>query len=204
MKLFFAPGTCSFAPHVVLREAGIDAELVRVNLKTRQTADGRDYLAINPKGYVPAIELDDGSVLTEGPAIVQYLGDRNPASGIVPAAGSPARYRLQEWLGFINSELHKSYSTLFHPELPEASHESARANIARRLAVIEPVLARQPWLLGEQFSAADAYLYTVVNWSQWTRVSLSDWPALQAFVARVAARPAVQAAQQVEAELKLG
>jgi len=202
MKLFFTPGTCSLAPHIVLREAGLDAELLRVNLKTRQLADGSDYLAINPKGYVPAIALDDGSVLTEGPAIMQYLGDRKPESGVVPAAGTLARYRLQEWLGFINSELHKSFSALFHPELPEASHEAARANIARRLAVIEPVLARQPWLLGERFSAADAYLFVVVSWSQWTRVSLSDWPAVQAFIARVAERPAVKAALEAEAALK--
>ena len=202
MKLFFTPGTCSLAPHIVLREAGLEAELFKVNLKTRQLADGSDYLAINPKGYVPAIALDDGSVLTEGPAIMQYLGDRKPESGIVPAAGSLERYRLQEWLGFINSELHKSFSTLFHPELPEASHEAARANIARRLAVIEPVLARQPWLLGERFSAADAYLFVVVNWSQWTRVSLSDWPAVQAFITRVAERPAVKAALEAEAALK--
>ena len=198
MKLYYSPGACSLSPHIVAREAGLSPELVRVDLVARTTADAQDYLTINPKGYVPYLQLDDGEFLSEGPAIVQYLGDQGAASGIIPPAGTRDRYRLQEWLSFINSELHKSYSPLFATTTTAEVRAERAAYLRKRYAIVEKHLATQDWLVGGRFSAADAYLFTVTNWARMVGLDLSDLPRLQAFQTRVAARPAVQAAMKVE------
>jgi glutathione S-transferase len=198
MKLFYSPGACSLVPHIIAREAGIALELERVDLAAKRTASGREYLQINPKGYVPALELDDGEVLTEGPAIDQYLADLKPGSALAPAAGTLARYRLQEWLGYINSEVHKSYTPLFNPAAPAALRDERKAYLQKRYALIESTLARQPWLMGEAFTVADAYLFVVTSWAGMLGLDLSAFPKLQEFQQRVAARPAVQAAMQAE------
>jgi glutathione S-transferase len=199
MKLYYSSGACSLSPHIVAREAGIAVELVKVDTKTKRTESGADFLAINPKGYVPTLELDNGEVLTEGPAIVQYLADLKPASGLAPANGTLARYRLQEMLGYINSELHKSYSPLFKPDTPEATRQERKEYLHKRYAFLDGVLAKQPWLLlGDQFTAADAYLFTVTNWARHVELDLSGFPAVLAFQQRVAERPAVQAAMDFE------
>ncbi|MBC8073766.1 MAG: glutathione transferase GstA [Deltaproteobacteria bacterium] len=198
MKLYFSPGACSLSPHIVAHEAGITLELEKVDTKTKLMADGGDFLAVNPKGYVPTIQLDDGTVLTEGPAIVQYLADLKPGSKLAPAAGTIERYRLQEMLGFINSELHKTYSPLFNPAATPEVREERVQYLHKRYKVLDGVLAKQPYLLGEQFTAADAYLFTVTNWAAHTKVDLSAFPNLLAFQKRVAARPAVQAAMAAE------
>ncbi|TAJ37367.1 MAG: glutathione transferase GstA [Reyranella sp.] len=199
MKLYYAPGACSLSPHISLREAGAAFDLERVDTRTRTTESGADYLAINPKGYVPALQLDDGEVLTEGAAVVQFIADRHPAAGLAPANGSLERARLQEHLNFIASELHKAFTPLFDPSAPKAAKQAAPAAVARRLDHFERLLADgRAYLLGERFSVADAYLFTVASWTGPTGIGLDRWPRLAAFVARVAARPAVQAAMQVE------
>jgi glutathione S-transferase len=198
MQLYFAPGACSLSPHIVAQEAGIPLTLVKVDLQAKQVADGSDYWAVNAKGYVPALRLDNGELLTEGPAIVQYLADQKPGSKLVPAAGSLERYRVQEMLGYINSELHKTYSPLFRPTtLPEVRKEREEY-LRKRYALVEKQLAKGPYLFGEQFTAADAYLFTVTNWSNFLKLDFSEFPNLMAFQARVAARPAVQAAMTAE------
>jgi glutathione S-transferase len=202
MKLYYAPGVCSLSPHIVARELGLDLQFERVDTKSRRTETGRDYLEINPKGYVPALELDDGQVLTEGPAIVQYLADRKPEGGLAPANGTLARYRLQEMLGYINSELHKSYSPLFHAETPAQTRQEREEYLRKRYALLEGILAKQPYLLGQDFTVADAYLYVVTTWAQYVKLDLSAFPALLAFQERVAARPAVQDALKFEREGK--
>ena len=200
MKLYFSPGACSFSPHVVLREAGLDVELVKVNLKTHTLAvDGSDFLAINAKGYVPVLELDNGERLSEGPAIVQYLADLKPESGLAPKAGSFERYRLQEWLAYINSEVHKNFGPLFSPAASAQAKEAGRAVLSKRLDYVARHLNGKTFLLGEQFTVADAYLFTVLGWCQWVGVSLEAWPTLTAFVDRVGSRPSVAAARAAEA-----
>ena len=202
MKLYYSPGACSLSPHIVANEIGIPLELEKVDTKTKQTEHGSDYLAINPKGYVPALRLDDGALLTEGPAIVQYLADQKPGSGIAPANGTLARYRLQEMLGYINSELHKTYSPLFNPNTTDAVRADREAYLRKRYALIEQTLSGQPFLLGDQFSAADAYLFTVTNWARVLKLDLSEFPNLMAFQKRVAERPAVQSAMREEGLVK--
>jgi glutathione S-transferase len=195
MKLFFSPGACSLSPHIVAREVGIDLELVRVDPKDRRTADDRDYLEINAKAYVPALELDDGRVLTEGVAIVQYLGDLRPDTGLVPPAGSFQRYRMQEALNFVASELHKGFTPLFYQP-----SEEERAKIERKLArrfedVVRQLGSQRHWF-GDEFTAVDAYLFTILRWAEFTNIPL---PApLSAFVERVATRPTVRAALAAE------
>jgi glutathione S-transferase len=203
MKLYFAPGTCSLSPHIALREAGIDVELVRVDIKKHVVvADGSDFSLINPKGYVPVLELDNGVRLTEGPAIVQYIADLKPESGLAPQAGTLARYQLQEWLGFINSEVHKTFSPLFNPATPADYKAIVLKNLASRLHYLAAHLAKHDYLMGEQFSVADGYLFTVLGWGQWVGIDIKEWPALAAFHQRVASRPAVQAALAAEAANK--
>lgn len=199
MKLYFSPGTCSFSPHIALREAGLAVELLRVDLKTRTLADGSDFAAINPKGYVPVLELDDGTRLTEGPAIVQYIADRKPESGLAPQAGTLARYQLQEWLGFINSEIHKGFSPLFNPATPDGYKTIARDNLARRFDWLAGHLGAHDYLLGERFTVADGYLYTVLGWCQWVGIELKQWPALLAFQERIGERRSVREALAAEA-----
>ena len=202
MKLYYAAGACSLSPHIVALEAGIAVELIKVDNKAKRTASGEDFLHINPKGYVPALQLESGELLTEGPAIVQYLADLKPESGLAPANGTTARYRLQEMLGYINSELHKSYSPLFKPDTPDAVREERQAYLRKRYALLEQRLSKHDWLIGDQFTAADAYLFTVTNWAQHVKLDLSDFPAIVAFQQRVASRPKVQSALQAEGLLK--
>lgn len=200
MKLYFSPSACSLSPHIALREAGLDFELLRVDLKSHTVvADGSDFSKINPKGYVPVLELDDGTRLSEGPAIVQYIADLKPDAGLAPKAGTLARYRLQEWLAFINSEVHKGFGPLFRPTTPDAYKTIARENLVSRLGFVAAHLEQNPFLLGDQFSVADGYLFTVLNWGQWTGIDIQQWPSLVAFQARVADRPAVKAALAAEA-----
>jgi glutathione S-transferase len=198
MKLYYAPGACSLSPHIVASEAGIALELEKVDLHTKITADGRDFSKINPKGYVPTLQLDNGEILTEGPAIVQYLADQKPASQLAPAAGTLNRYRLQEMLTYINSEIHKSYSRLFNPAVTPAVREETIAHLQKRYALIEQQLSSHKFLLGDQFTVADAYLFTVTNWGGHLKVDLSKFPKVLAFQKAVAARPAVQEALRAE------
>ena len=198
MKLYYAPGTCALSPHIVLREAGTRFDLVKVSTKTHTLADGSDFYAINPKGYVPVLELDNGERLTEGPAIVQYIADHAPASGLAPAAGTVARYRLMEWLNFISSELHKQYSPLFNAAMPDEAKKLFLAKIRGRLEWVDRQLAGCDYLMGERFCAADAYLFTVTGWSRHVGVQVEDLANLTAWRERVAARPAVQEAMQAE------
>jgi glutathione S-transferase len=202
MKLYYSPGACSLAPHIVAHELGIPLTLEKVDTKTKLTAGGADFNAINPKGYVPALELDGGELLTEGPAISQYLAARKPGTGLVPAAGSLAHFRLLETLGYINSEIHKSYSPLFNPATSAEVREERQQYLLKRYALIEKRLATSEWLVGDAFSIADAYLFTVTNWSRLVKLDLSGFPALLAFQKRVAERPAVQAAMQAEGLIK--
>jgi len=198
MKLYYAPGACSLSPHIVMRELGLDPKLEKVDLATKRTESGRNYLEINPKGYVPALELDDGTVLTEGPAIVQYLADSKPEAGLAPPNGTFERYRLQEALGFINSELHKGFGPLFNPKLPPEMREYTLATLRKRFELVERMLAGRPYLLGERFTVADAYLFVMVNWCDHMKVDLGGLDNVRAFKERVAARPAVQAAMRAE------
>jgi len=202
MKLYYTSGACSLSPHIVALEAGIALPLEKVDGKAKRTESGDDFWQVNPKGYVPALRLDDGELLTEGPAIVQYLADLKPESGLAPANGTLARYRLQEMLGYINSELHKSYSPLFKPDTPESTRAERKDYLLRRYQLIEDALSKQPWLLGDHFTAADAYLFTVTNWARHVDLDLSGFPALMAFQKRVAERPAVQKAMQEEGLIK--
>jgi glutathione S-transferase len=198
MKLYYSPGACSLSPHIVLREAGLPAEIVKVDLKAKKTEEGDDYTRINPKGYVPALELDDGQVLTEGPAIVQYLADKKPEARLAPAAGSLERTRLQEWLNFISTELHKTFSPLFGADTPDAYKEIAKKRLSDRLALVDGHLAGNDYLMGKSFSVADAYLFTVASWSKYVGLDISGLKNLGAFLARIAARPGVQAALKAE------
>ena len=202
MKLYYSAGACSLSPHIVAQEAGIALQLEKVDTKAKRTESGEDYWQINPKGYVPALALDDGELLTEGPAIVQYLADLKPESKLAPANGSTARYRLQETLGYINSELHKTYSPLFKPETPDAVREERKAYLRKRYALVDQHLASHPWLVGDHFTGADAYLFTVTNWAKHVDLDLSDFLAVIDFQQRVAARPAVHAALEAEGLLK--
>jgi glutathione S-transferase len=202
MKLYYSPGACSLSPHIVAREAGLPLTLVRVDAKSKKTANGDDYLAVNGKGYVPTLELDDGSRLTEGPAIVQYLADRVPQKQLAPTHGTMERYRLQEWLNFITSEIHKQFSPLFDASMPDEVKAKLRDKLAGRFDWIVKQLGDRPYLMGRTFSVADAYLFTVLNWSKWTGIDMSRWPVLQEYVARIAARPEVQAAMKEEGLIK--
>jgi glutathione S-transferase len=202
MKLYYASGACSLSPHIVALEAGIELRLQKVDTKTKTIASEGDYFAINPKGYVPALELDDGEILTEGPVIVQYLADLKPEKRLAPAAGTLARYRLQETLGFINSELHKTYSPLFRAETPAETRTERHAYLRKRYAIIEKQLQGRPYLFGDSFTVADAYLFTITNWAGTVKFDLSSFPNVLAFQARVAARPLVQAAMKAEGLIK--
>ena len=199
MKLYYAPGACSLSPHIVAEEAGVALALAQVDLKAHKTEDGGDYLAINPKGSVPALVLDDGALLTEGPAIVQYIADRNPASGLAPACGTLERYRLQEWLTFINGEIHKTFGPLFHGASGDARRQTIET-IEKRFAFVEKTLATRPFLLGGAFTAADAYFFVMLTWAKKMHIALS--PSLSAWFDKVAARPKVHAAMAAEGLVK--
>lgn len=198
MKLYYSPGACSLSPHIVLREAGLAFEPVLAPTKTHKLPDGTDYYTINPLGYVPLLELDDGTRLREGPAIVQYIADQAPAKNLAPANGTLPRYRLQEWLTFIGTEVHKSFSPLFDPNMPEEGKKISRARLASRFQWINGELEGKDYVMGDNFTVADAYLYTVTRWAKPMAIDLSAYPNLVAHHARVAARPAVQEALKVE------
>jgi glutathione S-transferase len=198
MRLYFAPGACSLSPHIVSRELGLPLELKKVSTKDKTMEGGGDFRQINPKGYVPALELDDGGVLTEGPAIVQYLADQKPDAGLAPKAGSLERYRLQEWLNFITSELHKQFSPLFRPTTPDEYKKIARDNLATRFDWLDKQLAGKDHLMGKSFSVADAYLYTVLRWTKPMQIDMAKWPNLVAYMERVGARPKVKDALKAE------
>ena len=202
MKLYYAPGACSLAAHIVLCELDLPHELVKVDLKTHITEHGGDFYKVNPKGYVPALELDDGQVLTEDAVLVQYLADLKPGSGLLPPAGSMERWRALEWLNFISSELHKGLGTLFNPAVTPEWRAVVIARVETRLAYLDRLLAEQGYLSGNDFSVADAYLFTIVSWTGIMQIDLTPWPALVAYQARVAARPAVQEAMRSEGLLK--
>ena len=201
MKLYYAPAACSLAPHIALSEAGLPYELVRVDLRTHTLPDASDYAAVNPKGYVPVLELDDGTRLTEAAVILQYVADRNPGT-LAPAFGSFERYRMMEWLNFIATELHKGFGPLWKPTTPAEYKAVVIETLGKRFDLIAPVLAAQPYLTGERFTIADAYLYTIVNWAGILKVDIAKWPALGQYLARVAARPGVQQALREEHLLK--
>lgn len=198
MKLYYLPGACSFTPHVVLRELELPFDLEKVDFATKKTASGEDFLGVNPNGYVPALRLDSGDVLTEGPAIVQYLADLKPEKRLAPPNGTLARVRLQETLNFIATELHKGCGALFDDALPEAGKAALREQLRKRLAHVAARLERTPYLLGE-FGVADIYLFNVLSWADYVGIDLAGWPSLIAFNERIAARPAVIAARAAEA-----
>ena len=202
MKLYYSPGTCSLSPHIALIEAGLPFQAVMASTKTHKLADGTDYYGINPKGYVPLLELDDGQRLTEGAVIVQYIADLVPASRLAPPAGTMERYRLMEWLNFITSELHKGFSPLFTPGMPDEAKALARTKLGERLSWVDQQLAGRDWLMGDTFTVADAYLYTVASWGKFAGVDIAPLATLSAYMARVAARPAVQAAMKGEGLIK--
>jgi glutathione S-transferase len=197
-QLYYAPGACSLAPHIVLRELGENFSLVKVSTKTHETEDGKDFYKINPKGYVPALGLGNGDVLTEGAAITQFLADNKPGSVLAPRAGTMERARLNEWLVFINSEVHKTFSPMFNPATTDEQKKSIKEKLASRFDFVEKSLGDRPYLTGDKFTIADAYMFTVVNWSNFTGIDLGPWPKLKAFQARVAARPHTQAAMKAE------
>jgi glutathione S-transferase len=198
MKLYYSPGACSLSPHIALREAGFTPELVKVDLKTKKTESGDDYTAVNPNGYVPTLVLDDGTVLTEGPAIVQYIADQVPERKLAPANGTIERYRLQSMLNFISAELHKTFGTFFNPKASEDWKAAARALIGRRLKHVDSLLAKGPYILGEEFTVADGYLFTILNWSGLLKVDLAPWPRIGEYQNRISSRPAVQEALRAE------
>ena len=202
MKLYYSPGACSLSPHIVATEAGVPVEMVKVDLGKHKTESGEDFNAINPKGYVPTLKLDDGTVLTEGPAIVQYLADKNPSSGLAPANGTVERYKVQEWLNFIGTELHKNFGPLFNPATPDAVKEMSKANIAKRLAYLNDQLANKQYLMGDKFTVADAYAFTIVNWTNFIKMDLKPYPNLAAYMGRVGARPKVQETLKAEGLMK--
>jgi glutathione S-transferase len=202
MKLYYSPGACSLSPHIVLREAGLKFDAVLASTKTHKLQDGTDFYTINPKGYVPLLELDNGERLSEGPAIVQYIADQVPAKNLAPANGTMARYRLQEWLNFITAELHKGFGPLFNPATPADFKPLAVTKLTERLTWVDSQLAGKQFLMGDTFTVADAYLFTVASWGQYVGVDIKPMANLSAYVARVAARPAVQEALKAEGLLK--
>lgn len=198
MKLFYSPGACSLSPHIVLNELGLPYSVEKVDLKRHTTADGADYYTINPKGYVPALQLDNGEVLTEGPAIVQYLADQKPQANLLPPAGSLERARVQEWLHFIGTEVHKTLAALFNPSITPEARSKTIDTFGKRLGFVEQALQGKDYLTGNTFSVADAYLFTIVNWAPMLKIDLSPWPTVMQFQKRVANRPAVQKTLQAE------
>jgi glutathione S-transferase len=202
MQLYFSPGACSLASHIALKETGLPFEAVKVDGRAKKTATGEDYWQVTAKGYVPALRLDDGQVLTEGTAILPYIADRSPASGLAPAAGTLERYRLHEWLGYINSEIHKNFGPFFTPGVTDEAKAAARAHLGKRFAFVQQSLEGREFLLGNAFSVADAYLFTVLGWCRLVGIDLGEWPALKAWHAKVAQRPTVQAAMRAEGLIK--
>ena len=204
MKLYYSPGACSLSPHIALHEAGLAHDLVKVDLKAKTTENGDDYTKINPKGAVPALQLDDGSILTEGPAIVQMIADKAAGKNLAPANGSTERYRLQEWLNFISTDLHKSFGPLFQPALSDETKQFFKDRIAKYFGYADKQLAGKDYLMGSQFTVADGYLFVMLVWAGRMKIDISAFTNLVAYQARVAARPNVQAALKTEGLLQAG
>jgi glutathione S-transferase len=198
MKLYYSPGACSLSPHIIACEAELPIELIKVDLESKLTETGEDFRQLNPNGYVPLLILDDGNRLTEGPAIVQYLADQSPDKKIIPPAGTFERYKLQQWLNFISTEIHKSFSPLFNPAAPEAAKQLATTILMTRLETVAEHLSSQPFLLGENFTVADAYLFVTLSWGKYVDIDISRWSALARFSDRISGRPAVQKAMKEE------
>jgi glutathione S-transferase len=198
MRLFYAPGVCSLSPHIMLEEAGLKHELVKTDIRAKTTEGGGDYMKTNPLGYVPALQLDDGSILTEGPAIVQYIADKVPSKMLAPTNGTPERYKMQSWLNFISSELHKGFSPLFNPAMPDDAKKIFRERLATRFQHLDKHFASHEYLMGKQFTAPDAYCFTVLRWTAPTKIDLAPYPNIQAYMKRIGDRPAVQKAMKAE------
>ncbi|MEI6068012.1 MAG: glutathione transferase GstA [Methylococcaceae bacterium] len=198
MKLYYSPGACSLSPHIIACEAELPVELIKVDLTSKLTETDEDFKQLNPNGYVPLLILDDGNSLTEGPAIVQYLADQAPDKKLIPPAGTFERYQLQQWLNFISTEIHKSFSPLFNPVAPEAAKELATDILMKRLETVAEHLSSQPYLLGEHYSVADAYLFVTLSWGQYVNIDISHWPALARYADKISERPAVQKAMKAE------
>ena len=201
MKLYYTPGACSQAPHIVLHELGLPYEAVKVDLGTHTLPDGSDYRTINPKGYVPTLELDDGTRITEANVILQYLAEQKPGR-LAPTFGTRERWKLMEWLAFIATEVHKGFSPLWKPTTPDAYKQIVKDNLATRFDMIEAKLAAKPYFAGDAFTVADAYLFTILNWSNFQKMDMGKWPNIQAYMGRVAARPKVQEALKAEGLVK--
>ncbi len=202
MKLYYSPGACSLSPHIVLLEAGAKFDLAKVDLAAKKVGDGEDFLKINPKGSVPTLRLDDGDILTEGAVIVQYIADNAGNKTLAPAAGTKERLKLQEWLNYIASEIHKGFSPLFRPTTPDAYKTVVNANLTKQFAYLDKSLAGKEYLTGKNFTVADAYLFTIMNWRHMLNVDISEYKNLVAYVDRVCARPKVKEAMQAEGLLK--
>ena len=202
MKLYYSPGVCSLSPHICLREAGIPVDLVKVDIKAHTLEDGSDYLKINPNGYVPLLELDNGERMTEGPAIVQYIADQKPAARLAPAAGTVERAKLQSWLNFLSTEIHKGYSPLFNPVANDEFKVWQKQRLTDRYTWITEQLGNKQYLMGEQFTVADAYLFTTIGWMGFVGLDLAQWPTLKPYRERIAARPRVREAMQAEGLVK--
>jgi glutathione S-transferase len=203
MKLYYSPGACSLSPHIVLREAGLKFDLERVDLAAKKLKEsGADYLPINPKGQVPVLQLDDGDKLTEGPAIVQYIADQKPDSGLAPANGTRQRYHVQEWLNFVTSDLHKVFAPLFRATTPEEFVKITKETLASKFTYLDKHLANKQYLFGDTFTVADAYCFVIVGWSKYKDIDLSRWPNLKAYMDRIATRPKVQEAMKAEGLIK--
>lgn len=198
MKLFYKPGACSLAPHIVANEAGIDLDLVMVDLASKKTGQGQDFLDTNPNGYVPTLLLEDGETLTEASVVVQYLADQRPETGLMPPAGEMSRYRVQQWLAFVATELHKAFGPFFKPDTPEATKDTNRAHLSKRFAYVDQQLEGRSYLTGDTFTAADAYLWTILGWAKYIGFDMSPFANIQRFVGTVAARPAVQKTLRAE------
>jgi glutathione S-transferase len=202
MKLYYAPGACSLSPHIALREAGLPVELVKVNFPSKKTEAGDDFVAINPKGSVPVVQLDNGEVLTEAAVIVQHIADQAPAKKLLPVVSSKERTRVQEWLNYVATELHKGFAPLFKPDTPHDYKTIVKQNLAKQFAYLDKQLAGKKYLTGDTFTVADGYLFTIVNWANFQQIDLKPYANLSAFMTRVAARPAVQEALKAEGLLK--
>ena len=192
MRLYFAPGTCSLAPHIVAREAGVAVDLVKVDLATKLTGRGDDYRKINPKGAVPALVIEDGTVLTEAAVVIQYLADRAPGAGLIPAAGTLDRYVAQQWLNYVATELHKGFGPLWHKETPAEMRRSVKEQLAAKFSFLDQELSRRPYLAGDSFGVADAYAFTILGWAKFMAIDLARWPNLAAYVPRISERPKVR------------
>lgn len=202
MKLYYSPGVCSLSPHIVLRETNTPFELVKTDIKAKKTEDGRDFRQVNPNGYVPALELDDGTILTEGPAIVQYIADKADATNLAPRNGSLERYKMQSWLNFVSTELHKGFSPLFNPNMPEEGKAIARERLLQRIKHLDDHLATHEHLMGKAFTLPDAYAFTVLGWAKPLKLDLSEFQNVSRYLAAIAERPAVKAAMKAEGLIK--